>query len=250
MAWKRMVQGVREMCDACETNLFNFHWSCGRCGFVVCAGCYSDPKSSAGEWVGCTNGHPHEADKLILTQIITGDTLEKSHTLMKNCSSGNTKLSSCSKTEESTCLRDLIGNSERSARIPDVIKRVEKLAQTEQQEEEAEEDLDEEPRSLEHFVRRSDIASDVHFDRRRKSLAGDTATPQPSTSGKWFCDGRALRLDFSCCSLEAFQAAWQRHLPVVVGDMTRKMDVSLWSPSTLSDTFGEVRRLKFSIEII
>ena len=25
IAWKRVVQGVREMCDVCEMTLFNFH---------------------------------------------------------------------------------------------------------------------------------------------------------------------------------------------------------------------------------
>lgn len=40
IAWKRVVQGVREMCDVCETTLFNFHWTCGKCGFVVCLDCY------------------------------------------------------------------------------------------------------------------------------------------------------------------------------------------------------------------
>lgn len=28
------------MCDVCETTLFNFHWTCGKCGFVVCLDCY------------------------------------------------------------------------------------------------------------------------------------------------------------------------------------------------------------------
>ncbi len=40
IAWKRVVQGVREMCDVCETTLFNFHWACSKCGFVVCIDCY------------------------------------------------------------------------------------------------------------------------------------------------------------------------------------------------------------------
>lgn len=40
VAWKRVVQGVREMCDVCETTLFNYHWACGKCGFVVCLDCY------------------------------------------------------------------------------------------------------------------------------------------------------------------------------------------------------------------
>ena len=40
IAWKRVVQGVREMCDVCETTLFNYHWACNKCGFVVCLDCY------------------------------------------------------------------------------------------------------------------------------------------------------------------------------------------------------------------
>ncbi|KTG04144.1 hypothetical protein cypCar_00003871 [Cyprinus carpio] len=38
--WKRAVRGVREMCDACEATLFNMHWACHKCGFVVCMDCY------------------------------------------------------------------------------------------------------------------------------------------------------------------------------------------------------------------
>jgi len=40
VAWKRAVTGVREMCDACDTTLFNMHWVCRKCGFVVCLDCY------------------------------------------------------------------------------------------------------------------------------------------------------------------------------------------------------------------
>lgn len=40
IAWKRAVIGVREMCDTCDTTLFNIHWTCSKCGFVVCLDCY------------------------------------------------------------------------------------------------------------------------------------------------------------------------------------------------------------------
>lgn len=40
IVWKKVVQKVREMCDVCETTLFNFHWACDKCGFVVCIDCY------------------------------------------------------------------------------------------------------------------------------------------------------------------------------------------------------------------
>lgn len=40
ISWKPLLKGVREMCDVCDTTLFNFHWACGKCGFVVCLGCF------------------------------------------------------------------------------------------------------------------------------------------------------------------------------------------------------------------
>ena len=40
VAYKRAVQGVREMCDVCATTIFNVHWVCHRCGFGVCLDCY------------------------------------------------------------------------------------------------------------------------------------------------------------------------------------------------------------------
>ncbi|NWY04581.1 JHD2C protein, partial [Nothoprocta ornata] len=52
IAWKRAVRGVREMCDACEATLFNIHWVCQKCGFVVCLDCYKakERKSSRGRY--------------------------------------------------------------------------------------------------------------------------------------------------------------------------------------------------------
>ncbi|XP_059612065.1 probable JmjC domain-containing histone demethylation protein 2C isoform X2 [Phlebotomus argentipes] len=90
IAWKRVVQGVREMCDVCETTLFNFHWACNKCGFVVCIDCYKGRKHGSdktwGEiggkdrddfsWLLCTNKAIHEQEKLMLTQIIAGDSLQ------------------------------------------------------------------------------------------------------------------------------------------------------------------------------
>ncbi|XP_043460930.1 probable JmjC domain-containing histone demethylation protein 2C isoform X2 [Leptopilina heterotoma] len=88
VAWKRVVQGVREMCDVCETTLFNYHWACGKCGFVVCIDCYKSRKNGTvkiwGEsgkdrddfsWLLCTNRQIHEPARLMLTQIIAGDSL-------------------------------------------------------------------------------------------------------------------------------------------------------------------------------
>ncbi|RWS12108.1 lysine-specific demethylase 3B-like isoform X1 [Dinothrombium tinctorium] len=90
VTWKRVVQGVREMCDVCETTLFNIHWVCQKCGFVVCIDCYKARKENLikeevnpqkerdkYQWLLCANRQPHEQDKLMMTQIIAGNALWK-----------------------------------------------------------------------------------------------------------------------------------------------------------------------------
>uniref|UniRef100_A0A1Q3FWM2 [histone H3]-dimethyl-L-lysine(9) demethylase n=1 Tax=Culex tarsalis TaxID=7177 RepID=A0A1Q3FWM2_CULTA len=90
IAWKQSVQGVREMCDVCSTTLFNYHWVCSTCGFVVCIDCYKGRKHGARKndtgtkdrdgytWLHCTtNKEPHAQEKLMLTQIIPSNSLYK-----------------------------------------------------------------------------------------------------------------------------------------------------------------------------
>ncbi|XP_048399105.1 lysine-specific demethylase 3B-like isoform X1 [Stegostoma tigrinum] len=87
LAWKRAVRGIREMCDACETTLFNIHWVCRKCGFGVCLDCYRmrkgrppqvDDDSLEDEvfsWLKCAKGQTHEPENLMPTQIIPSTAL-------------------------------------------------------------------------------------------------------------------------------------------------------------------------------
>ncbi|OCT96633.1 hypothetical protein XELAEV_18008842mg [Xenopus laevis] len=84
VAWKRAVRGVREMCDACDTTIFNLHWVCPKCGFGVCVDCYRMRKKSlsSGEegnemfsWLKCMKGQLHEPENLMPTQIVPGKAL-------------------------------------------------------------------------------------------------------------------------------------------------------------------------------
>ncbi|XP_026185692.1 lysine-specific demethylase 3B isoform X2 [Mastacembelus armatus] len=87
VAWKRAVRGVREMCDVCETTLFNIHWVCRKCGFGVCLDCYrlrrnrpredvdESPEDEVFSWLKCAKGQPHEPQNLMPTQIIPGTAL-------------------------------------------------------------------------------------------------------------------------------------------------------------------------------
>ena len=83
------MNGVRETCDLCDTTLFNMHWVCHKCGFVVCIDCYSmktgrgNPckaedcptcEAQGQRWLKCSvNRLSHEPEKLMLTQIIPDD---------------------------------------------------------------------------------------------------------------------------------------------------------------------------------
>lgn len=81
VAWKRPIQGVREMCDVCDTTLFDIHWACNKCGFAVCAECYhshshdeANPDTDENKWLTCSaNRHEHEPETLMITQIIPSD---------------------------------------------------------------------------------------------------------------------------------------------------------------------------------
>uniref|UniRef100_UPI00398F2069 lysine-specific demethylase 3B-like isoform X2 n=1 Tax=Pristiophorus japonicus TaxID=55135 RepID=UPI00398F2069 len=87
LAWKRAVRGIREMCDACETTLFNIHWVCRKCGFGVCLDCYRMRKSRPPQvdddsledevfsWLKCAKGQTHEPENLMPTQIIPSTAL-------------------------------------------------------------------------------------------------------------------------------------------------------------------------------
>lgn len=83
------MNGVREMCDVCDTTIFNYHWSCGKCGFAVCIDCYKIRQEGGARvwnknthdrddfrWLLCTDDEPHEQDELMMTQIIVGNSLE------------------------------------------------------------------------------------------------------------------------------------------------------------------------------
>ncbi|XP_036291826.1 lysine-specific demethylase 3A isoform X2 [Pipistrellus kuhlii] len=83
VAWKRAVKGVREMCDVCDTTIFNLHWVCPRCGFGVCVDCYrmkrkncqQGPAYKTFSWIRCVKSQIHEPENLMPTQIIPGKAL-------------------------------------------------------------------------------------------------------------------------------------------------------------------------------
>ncbi|CAD5116011.1 DgyrCDS4945 [Dimorphilus gyrociliatus] len=80
--WKRPCHQIREMCDVCNTTLFNINWVCAKCGFSVCIDCFKlklhnskvEVKEAERKWLTCAsnNNENHSTDSLIIAQIIPG----------------------------------------------------------------------------------------------------------------------------------------------------------------------------------
>ncbi|XP_054716696.1 lysine-specific demethylase 3B-like [Uloborus diversus] len=90
ITWKRIVQGVREMCDVCYTTIFNIHWVCPICGLAVCIDCYKMRKQGIRsiedeedrprnrdeyKWLLCTQKELHVQENMVMAQIIPGQAL-------------------------------------------------------------------------------------------------------------------------------------------------------------------------------
>ena len=96
--WKRLMGGVRELCDVCSTTLFNIHWVCVHCGLTVCLDCYGTAlqcgraihglpvlgskdlacltcQAGCDRWLCCTADErtSHRRTGLTMTQIIPSD---------------------------------------------------------------------------------------------------------------------------------------------------------------------------------
>ncbi|BET01767.1 JmjC domain, hydroxylase [Nesidiocoris tenuis] len=292
IAWKRVVQGVREMCDVCETTLFNFHWACGKCGFVVCIDCYKGRKSGTikpwGEagrdrdelsWLLCTNRQPHEQEKLMLTQIIAGDSLaqigQKVHDIRSewgqvcqcrrlgsNSLNGKNKGDGGSGTDDEkdanySTLRELLirpsGNRNGSRAPSPVLGPIKKtsletLDQVISTVIENSVTKEETSKELKHFVRRYRRAGfpngvppiDPNLHVRIMTMT-ESSGLYPDVPHGWLCDGRLLRLldSDNAKNYQAFQEQWKRGQPVMISEVSDGLDANLWTPASFAEDFGD-----------
>lgn len=131
IVWKKCVNGIREMCDVCRTTIFNYHWSCGKCGFVVCVDCFKFKlkgnqsvmtlnvmtQHNKKKWLLCSNQEEHQIDRLAITQILAGNSLNSISILMHElCSTRNIPIDcNCNDTSENNIepiiLNDPVSNA-------------------------------------------------------------------------------------------------------------------------------------------
>lgn len=263
-------------------------------------------------WLLCTNRSPHEQDRLILTQIIAGDSLQILGQRIHEARAlwGIQQFCECeiSKKQptiisDALCkqfLRSMMGGTETNGIIKKEIKKEEDipngnkdsalnvLADVALQNEgskngKVESDSDEghstlrellmRPTTVERprlkrkkyerldlvlaaYVNLSDDEDDPFFDlgdfddidnacRHHLPIRIMTLTKSmelyPGIPHTWLCDGKLLRLlDASNPNnIILFQEQWKRGQPVMVSDVTKKLNLDLWQPSSFSRDFGE-----------
>jgi lysine-specific demethylase 3 len=232
-AWKRVVQGVREMCDVCEATLFNKHWACGKCGFVVCIDCYrarvnNQPSPAVTvdseakdkdffHWLLCNNNKSHQLDSLMLTQIIAGDALEE----VSNRLGVLARLGKKSNGWKSPDKKPMVNGIKDETDVKD------------------EDEADDGKSSLRDLLGTEEEMSPGPPEERevlRMDLA-DTEAEFPGAPHRWICDGTLLRLEEpgNSHNLGLFKLVWKRAQPVIVTGLGDRLESRLWQAETLAN---------------
>lgn len=239
IAWKRSMPQVREICDVCDTSVFNFHWTCTHCGTCVCIDCDQERKQKISRWKPKTKAdkeerdsffwlkcHDHNEHQMMLTQMTTGDALlflnNNLHTI---CDDRNiTQKCGCSLSTKN-CVRM------QSKRIL------------------LEQPIVGQPNNLElrQIMKRQRQKAKPS---RRLSLM-EQQRLQQNVKLTYVARNRILKLLEPSESLETykiFQQHWERGLPVVVANVTDKMQKIIWSPEYFSQRFGNEKHVMINCQ--
>lgn len=231
-AWKRSVIQVREICDVCETSVFNIHWTCEFCGTCVCPDCFQErqaevrrckPKTKSEKeerdaffWLKC---HRQKEHKMMLTQMTTCDSLMLlNQRLHEICDKRNI-------TQTCGC----------SLRNKNCIKAQAKAILSEQSQ-----DSLELRQIMKHQRYKTKKAR-----ARRLSLMESNHIYQ-SVKLTYVAQGRILKLMNPSETAEAykiFQHHWEQGKPVIVANVTTNMRKFIWSPEYFSQRFGNEKHV-------
>uniref|UniRef100_A0A674ND29 Lysine-specific demethylase n=1 Tax=Takifugu rubripes TaxID=31033 RepID=A0A674ND29_TAKRU len=277
VAWKRAVRGVREMCDVCETTLFNIHWVCRKCGFGVCLDCYrlrrNRPREGESEdevfsWLKCAKGQPHEPQNLMPTQIIPGAALYNIGDMVHSargkwgikancpCASRHTKPLARPSAPNGISQVNMIqirfsyfeswfpSFHNESRKSPPLWfgltqKTSDVYAHTLSLTRQNDKLKSSLPNFLDHII--ASVGSELGTLGGRKEGVMGLSVLEPHTSHSWLCDGRLLCLQDPSNSnnWKIFRECWKQGQPVLVSGIDKRLKSHLWQPEAFSREFGD-----------
>ena len=238
-AWKRSVLLVREICDVCNTSIFNFHWTCTFCGTCVCLDCKKERQFGQIRWKPTTKVdkeerdhffwlkcHSHKDHNMMLTQITTGDALKYlNENLHKICEQRNI-------TQRCGC----------SLRTRNCVKMISKTILLEQPRENQPNEL-----VLREMMKRQRHKAKP---KRRMSLMEQQLIYR-KVDTSYISQGRILKLtkpSESQDSYKIFKDQWEQGKPVVIANVTQNIKKFIWSPGYFSMRFGNEKHAMVDCE--
>lgn len=235
VAWKRSVLKVREICDVCETSLFNYHWTCELCGTIICIDCSEERRAGISRWKPKTKADKEERDsffwlkcakdaehQLLLTQITIGDALLFLYqNIHKICRYRNIVLTCRCPLRFNNCSPD------RSEFVKEELN--------------------------DNHTSEQDTRQAMKLQRHQAKIAatkrvGFLEMKRLSHSVPHSCisQGKIIKMDEPLETEECyklFRNQWEKGRPVVVANVSRNMRKYTWSPEYFSSRFGNEKHV-------
>lgn len=250
--WKRAVNGLRELCDVCSTTLFNCHYVCERCGYVVCIDCYqkrveedeSEIKSPSQQ---TSDDCPNETNG-----VSPSDATEQ----QSNGNTNNKKSKKdqfgwlyCSKSVAHSHQQLILAQIIAGDCLESIYQSLQSFAlrqkETERQiDDRLDKDIKEVINScLAVIDQQEEIAENGTSD-----MAKSAQTPLQITKSdkyhSWLCNGDLLVLsdpNEQQINTELFRNQWAQGKPLLVRDVDKKMSIDMWLPQFFGKEFGDYR---------
>ncbi|KAL7030679.1 hypothetical protein ACKWTF_006747 [Chironomus riparius] len=263
--WKRLIDGVLEMCDLCNTTLFNFHLICTSCGLTLCIDCANEENPNLADTVCSKNKEEHSYNELFLTQIIVGDCMDILQRTLHDICNYHKIIHECKfKTEpileidrvKDNIIRSMINDDGTLIktflnREPiNLYKHMEVDIGTVKYEDSDVNIFNEVPLIKRPPKQPRHIRPDRYFAKNgRETVLSVSRVMSQSTSDifykdvphKWLCENKLLRLldPTHPRNEEFFAEQWQRGQPVLISNVLEKLDKKLWLPQSFSNEFGD-----------
>ncbi|XP_065831692.1 lysine-specific demethylase 3A-like isoform X2 [Oscarella lobularis] len=222
VAWKRFVDGARELCDVCATTIFNFHWFCESCGFVVCPDCWkSKAQGTKGKtshlkgWSSqCRNPHVnHLAESLRTAQIFPKTVL-------------------IDMDREVRRIRRRLSISTKTPCICEAAERASPAAMPTRDGSPVTAGADDDDREVPQLNLPMPASVPLAY--------AEFPVLPVDVPHRWLCEGRLLVLENSAHpnNLVAFQHCWLLGQPVMVAKVNEQLSPNLWTPEAFGRQFG------------
>lgn len=240
IAWKRSVVLVREICDVCDTSVFNIHWTCVHCGTCICIDCFKERKDRISRWKPLTKVDKEERDnffwikclhplghELLMTQMTTGDSLMVLNTTLHDiCEQRNItqkcgcslKTNSCIMMQAKNLLLESHEKKPTQSELRQIMKRQRHKAKK-------------------AVTRRFTLFEQQEMYKNVKHM--------------FISKGRILKIlepSESVDCYKIFQDQWEKGKPVLVANVTRNLRKFIWTPEYFSSRFGNERHMMVNCE--